>query len=341
MKSKIKVYRSKPSNLSLNDEYMFKHEYFKVFEKFHIRNLYNVSVLNGEFFYKGIFRYKSKYWKMSQYSLLQKFKQFIKDLLASLMSSNKNVEVVNLGIWVINEKSSKYFHWIGDVLPRIEGFVSQNKDIKISEIPIVLTKEYKNYEYVKKIISSYGLNVLYLEKDIKYKFKKLIVTSHAAPSGNYDEDLIKEQSKRLKNIYVKNKNESKNKVWISRQSADKRKIENFSEIKLILEKYDFQIYSFEDKSLNEQFEIVNNAEVLGGIHGAGLINMILLDQRKKVIEIRGRGDTHNNCFYSLSSALDLEYNYFLAEVPDSNYYGANYTLDINKFEIFLKKVLIG
>ena len=341
MKSKIKVYRSKPSNLSLNDEYMFKHEYFKVFEKFHIRNLYNVSVLNGEFFYKGIFRYKSKYWKMSQYSLLQKFKQFIKDLLASLMSSNKNVEVVNLGIWVINEKSSKYFHWIGDVLPRIEGFVSQNKDIKISEIPIVLTKEYKNYEYVKKIISSYGLNVLYLEKDIKYKFKKFIVTSDADPSGNYDEDLIKEQSKRLKNIYVKNKNESKNKVWISRQSAGKRKIENFSEIKLILEKYDFQIYSFEDKSLNEQFEIVNNAEVLGGIHGAGLINMILLDQRKKVIEIRGRGDTHNNCFYSLSSALDLEYNYFLAEVPDSNYYGANYTLDINKFEIFLKKVLIG
>ena len=151
MKSKIKVYRSKPSNLSLNDEYMFKHEYFKVFEKFHIRNLYNVSVLNGEFFYKGIFRYKSKYWKMSQYSLLQKFKQFIKDLLASLMSSNKNVEVVNLGIWVINEKSSKYFHWIGDVLPRIEGFVSQNKDIKISEIPIVLTKEYKNYEYVSNL----------------------------------------------------------------------------------------------------------------------------------------------------------------------------------------------
>ena len=220
-----------------------------------------------ENFYKGIFRYKSKYWKWSQYSLLQKFKQFIKDLLASLMSSNKKVEVVNLGIWVINEKSSKYFHWIGDVLPRIEGFVSQNKDIKISEIPIVLTKEYKNYEYVKKIISSYGLNVLYLEKDIKYKFKKLIVTSHAAPSGNYDEDLIKEQSKRLKNIYVKNKNESKNKVWISRQSADKRKIENFSEIKLILEKYDFQIYSFEDKSLNEQFEIVNNAEVLGEYMG--------------------------------------------------------------------------
>ena len=53
MKSKIKVYRSKPSNLSLNDEYMFKHEYFKVFEKFHIRNLYNVSVLNGEFFTKA------------------------------------------------------------------------------------------------------------------------------------------------------------------------------------------------------------------------------------------------------------------------------------------------
>ena len=54
MKSKIKVYRSKPSNLSLNDEYMFKHEYFKVFEKFHIRNLYNVSVLNGEFLQRHI-----------------------------------------------------------------------------------------------------------------------------------------------------------------------------------------------------------------------------------------------------------------------------------------------
>lgn len=341
MKLKIKVYRKKPSNLSIEDNYMFQHEYLKEFEKYHIKNCYNISVLNGEFFYKGIFRFKSKYWKMSEYKYLQKLKQFIKDLLKFLVSSNMDFEIVNTGIWVINEKSSRYFHWIGDVLPRIEGYVSLNKGIKISEIPIVLTEDYKNYDYVKTIISSYGLNVIYLEKDKKYKFKKLIVTSHAAPSGNYDERLILEQSNRLKSIFVKNKKESKNRVWISRQLADKRKIKNFSDIELILEKYDFQIYSFEDMSLNEQFEVVNNAEVLGGIHGAGLINMILLDQKSKVIEIRGRGDTHNNCFYSLSSALDLQYFYFLADVSDNNFYSSDYTLDTKKFEILLNKVIFS
>ena len=64
--------------------------------------------------------------------------------------------------------------------------------------------------------------------------------------------------------------------------------------------------------------------------------MLFLNENKDVIEIRGSGDYKNNCFYSLSSALDLNYYYFLAKVENNNFYGSDYFVDTRRFKSFLE-----
>ena len=73
---------------------------------------------------------------------------------------------------------------------------------------------------------------------------------------------------------VENINLSK-RIWVSRELASKRKIKNFNEIEPVLKKYKFQIVNFENLSFKDQIYISHNAEIIAGLHGAGLSNMLL------------------------------------------------------------------
>ena len=87
------------------------------------------------------------------------------------------------------------------------------------------------------------------------------------------------------------------KVWVSRQKANKRRIANFDEIKPILEKYNFAVIEFEDFSFKDNIIRAHNCEVIGGVHGAGLTNMIFMKKKSKVIEIRSDGMTQIIVFF--------------------------------------------
>ena len=139
----------------------------------------------------------------------------------------------------------------------------------------------------------------------------------------------------LTECYLKNEDLPK-KVWISRQKANKRKITNFDEIKPILEKYNFAVIEFEDFSFKDNIIRAHNCEVIGGVHGAGLTNMIFMKKKSKVIEIRSDGDDSNNCFFSLASDMEHDYFYFLANPTSKNFYETDLHVDPVLFDNFLK-----
>jgi capsular polysaccharide biosynthesis protein len=60
-------------------------------------------------------------------------------------------------------------------------------------------------------------------------------------------------------------------------------------------------------------DLISNADVLMGVHGAGLTNMLACKSDCRIIELRGSQDTTNNCFFSLASALELDYYYFMTK----------------------------
>jgi len=55
-----------------------------------------------------------------------------------------------------------------------------------------------------------------------------------------------------------------------------------------------------------------------GIHGAGLTNILFMPKGASVLELRRKDDSHNNCYFSLASALELNYFYQLCEVDNEN-----------------------
>lgn len=210
-------------------------------------------------------------------------------------------------IWCTDDWSHMYFHWITDSLPRLITF-RENAE----KTTLILPGAFQKKEYVKASLKPFMFkDITYINKT--FKCKHLEMSSHCAPSGNYNDILIKT----LRNIYTEYYQREKkycrygNKIYISRGKAFKRKITNEEECIKVLEAYGFKTIYFEDHPFEQQVKIALNTRYLVSNHGAGLTNMLFMQSEGSVLELRRKGDSHNNCFFTLASALDLKYYYQL------------------------------
>ena len=61
-----------------------------------------------------------------------------------------------------------------------------------------------------------------------------------------------------------------------------------------------------------------------------------MKKKSTVIEIRSKGDTTNNCFFSLASDMEHDYFYFLGDPTSNNFYETDIYIDPVLFENFLE-----
>lgn len=102
-------------------------------------------------------------------------------------------------------------------------------------------------------------------------------------------------------------------LYISRSRATRRRLVNEPEIVGILRDAGFESVVLEDMSVEEQAELMGQASVICGPHGAGLTNMVLCAPGTHVIEFADL-DFPNPNFYAMSAALGHPYWLLPAEV---------------------------
>ena len=108
----------------------------------------------------------------------------------------------------------------------------------------------------------------------------------------------------------------------------------------LLINHGFTIILAEELSFTEQVAIFSNAEIIMGLHGAGLVNMLFMKKNCCVIEIRRHGDSRNNCFFSLASELDLNYFYHLAEPENNNFHSGNCQINLSQLSKVINEVKV-
>ena len=321
--------RKKPVNIQTIDNYLFEHEFKKKIKSTHIKLCRNVNIDNTKIKKFKYFHSKYIYWRMNDEKKIKKFKNFFIDFQNFIrVKDSRQVRIINSASWIIDVRSDQFFHWLSDALQRVEIIHS-----KLEHYPVLIPDYYLEKDYIREILKLLKINFITYKKTELLLIKKLYLTSHGAESGNYNEKLLKS----LKNkIDLIPKAESRDdKIWISRQSDDKRKISNFKEIKQIITDYGFRIVELESMSFSQQLNIISNSKVLAGIHGAGLAHMLFANKNTKILEVRDKNDNKNNCFFSLASALQMDYFYFKASAS-GNPYNSNYFVNPKEFENFLK-----
>ena len=218
-----------------------------------------------------------------------------------------------------------------DVLQRL--IFAANNNINA---PVILPEAYSNIDYVTETLKIFNITPLYYKTNtIKY-VSRLHYIPHQSSTGNYNEKLILHLRDIFRNT-IKLTTE-KNKIYISRKYAPKRKLLNEEKLIEILKKYNFKVYYFEKLSFTKQLEIAANSSVIMSIHGAGLTNMMFMQPGTKVIELRLENDKINNCYFSLASALNIDYYYLKCKGTSSNTWDADFMVDINKLNLLLMDI---
>lgn len=123
-----------------------------------------------------------------------------------------------------------------------------------------------DYEWVKELLElvEYPGEIIEWDGGV-IEVKKLVIPSATEPTI--------EESKWLKDRMTENSDagiDASNKIFVSRQDSDVRKIENFEEVKRKLKEEGFDIITPGENTVEEQVKIFEDAEIIIGPHGAGI-----------------------------------------------------------------------
>ena len=194
--------------------------------------------------------------------------------------------------------NSNYWHWIYDVLPRLNLIEKIEKLESIDYFLFPSLKEKFQMDTIKELNIPHH-KLLSSEKFRHIKTKELITTDHPyvvtndahKDVQNIPEWIIKWLRKNfLSNSMKSTKNYPKN-IYIDRSDsksnvAHMRSLINEDEVKNFLIKKNFTFLRLNELNFSEQVQYFNNAEYIIGLHGAGFANLVFCNNNTKVIEFR-------------------------------------------------------
>ena len=244
--------------------------------------------------------------------------------------------------------NDNYWHWLFDVLPRID--ICENI-IELDKIDFFLLPDNKR-KFQIETLEILGIPQRKQISSVNFRHiisKELYVTNHPVVLTNDATAGIQNMplwiSEWLKKKFIKkNINEKVNfskKIYIDRSDSisnikDLRSITNEEEIKQFLLQNGFKIIKLGDLHFKDQVLTFNNADIIVGHHGAGFANLAFCKSNTKIIELRNQTAgkmienlaIKNKLFYK---PLNCETNKF----DHSNQF-AHINVPIKKLEEFIK-----
>jgi capsular polysaccharide biosynthesis protein len=331
--------RKLPLNLKQDDLSLFSGELERVIPPTRLLKLHHVSVsAEGVLFQKGkmlpesfAFPHTRASWK----------RRSVVKFFANNYLLRRRRRFARASIWVTDDWSAGYFHWLADVLPRLFTMKEQLKDLVL-----LLPHACKQLQYVADSLLPFGLGgVEFIAPDEVLVCENLLVPTQTAPSGHYNDELIRSVRKLMVEFFVDNATAARetatDRIYISRAGAPKRRIANEEEVLAVLREFNFRIVHAEDHSFAEQVRLAAGSRHLVSNHGAGMTNMLFMKPGTNVFELRYANDSISNCYFTLASALNLNYFYQTCEPEHTNEgsHTANLVVDAKALKASLELML--
>jgi len=236
--------------------------------------------------------------------------------------------------------NNNYWHWLYDVLPRI-NLCSKIVDLKEIDFFLLPSLSKKFQIETLDCLNIPNSKRLSSEKFRHIKTEELVVTDHpVVVTGDTSRDIQNIPSwimSWLRNSFINhniiNNKKIKNKIYIDRKDtkhANERLIKNEDEVKKYLISNNFICVNLGNMKFTEQVDLFHNADCVVGLHGAGFANIVFCKPKTKIIELRSvnAGPVIGN----LAKTNDLNYCPIITEsreIEKSNYPNQQGSIDIS------------
>ncbi|MFS8907710.1 glycosyltransferase 61 family protein [Synechococcus sp. OH2] len=207
-----------------------------------------------------------------------------------------------------------YFHWMVDILPALD--LLRRSGVLEKDIPL-LVHGYQGKPFQVQSLAALGIppeRLLSFEQagGSHLQAQNLIVPSLAGPVGC----LTPRGWKVLQQLAPLGQAAGlPRRIYISRRAARWRRVINEAEVLEALRPWGFVPVQLEALSLAEQIALMQTAEAVIGLHGAGLTNLAFCQPGTLVVEIFPRNAVLPY-FWSLAQVVGLDYFPLLAPTCD-------------------------
>jgi len=243
---------------------------------------------------------------------------------------------------LVGEYARTYFHWFQDYLPRLKGveyYVERTgnrpKLLVPAEPPRWMRDSLLAMGYDESTWSTWSGDCGRVDRLI---FPTVQIESPEAfdrarfPAPSTYQWL----SRRIKKgISPTSTRDHSPRVYISRDDATERQVENEAAVMELLDEFGFERYRLSDLSFAEQVTLFRDADSIVGPHGGGFINMIYADD-PTIIELFGPKKRYGTPGHMYQIAQCLGYEYGCVEGATV---GRNLRVDTEKLETLLDRML--
>ena len=233
-----------------------------------------------------------------------------------------------------------FAHWVIENLPQLRmlQYLEQTRSVKVQ---VLIGSNPPDFVLETLHILGYESEDLIYWNEKKMCFDELLI-----PKLHYIHNWGREPNPKglewlreeFKRNTVTTHSQDSPRIYVSRQQDRGRKIVNYSMFVKLFEKHQIESlipYEYSESDLISKY---GQARVLCGVHGAGLANMIHMEQGK-VIEILPNNFTPV-CYFVIASELNLDYTFLRGQPLRKNKYPNpkedNLEVDVNRFERVLK-----
>jgi capsular polysaccharide biosynthesis protein len=235
-----------------------------------------------------------------EHSIFKKLK------LPSLLHTSERIAVI------ASKSSPCYFHWMFDILPRIE---------LLRRSGISYDKLYTNplrLPFQRETIESLGLSpkkMIFSDPKLHLQCSKLVFPSLAAPGGTMPKWVCDFLRSSFLNEPSKKECDGNSRIYITRRNSQSRKIVNEEELQGLLHSHGFKETILENLSVAEQARLFSSAEIILAPHGASLSNLVFCSPATRVIEIFTPNYV-NPCYWNLSQHMHLDHHCILGSIEN-------------------------
>ncbi len=224
-----------------------------------------------------------------------------------------NLEAITGKVAVLSGLSGNvYFHWMVDVLPRLE--ILQRQGIDWAEIDSFVVNSCQS-AFQRQTLEILGIpqhKILESDRHPHIQAEQLIVPSFASHMGWLSGHGLKflREAFLTKAMALYGGTNYPERIYISRAKAKYRKIFNEPELMDVLSQYGFISVCLESMNFLEQVTLFARAKAIVAPHGSGLTNLIFCNPGTKVVEIFSPHYIRQY-FWVIGQQLNLEYYYLI------------------------------
>lgn len=208
------------------------------------------------------------------------------------------------GQYLVVGGKAGYYHWLTEILPRL-AHCSRVFNLKTMKVLMRPTSA----RYALEMLALMGVQPTFEASAVIHVDSAILPTHlvHHKRQGRYSPELPALTRYYTERYLKVPKRSYPERIYVSRDDAPTRRVENEREILGVLERFGFERVVLSELPIAEQIGLFRHAKFVVGPHGAGLTNVLFCEPGARLLELYGENLRAASPFRNLAQLSDVEY----------------------------------